>query len=584
MSKRRVPGLAFLRKLFHGPAGALMAAGLMALLVAALFGPLLLADKAELVNVTEARQGMSAQHWFGTDDLGRDVFARVVVATRLTMQLVLAALAIVMVLGYGLGLLAALSPPLVRRGFQSFLTLILAFPPIVLALFVGALLGQGTASAMIAVACAFTPLFARTMVNLARPVGQRDYVHAVRMLGVGPLQRLGRHILPNISAPLWIQTTAGLSEAMIAFSALSFLGLGVQLPAYDWGTMLADSLDRMYTTPSVVVGPALAITLTGILFVYLGEAGARAMDPVRWSSGRRDAEEPVVTEVISPVKPAVGESDNPAFLTVRGLQVAFPGLKIIQDLDFHVGHGETLGIVGESGSGKSMTALAIMGLAPYQASISARVMDFDGIDLVGAGPDVYRRKVKTAIAMVFQSPLSSLTPTMRIGEQLMEGMLYHSCVSRQEARLRALKALDEVRLSDPEKIMGMYPHQLSGGMRQRVVIAMALTGKVRLLIADEPTTALDVTIQRQILDLLEDLKARVGLSTIFISHDLGVVSDICDRVLVMYRGKIVEELVRDRFHLARHPYTRLLLSSAPAFHDSHGGCAAVGGGAADVGA
>lgn len=563
--------LGFLRRFTDTPSGKILAAGVVLLAALVLLGPALWHDAAERLDVMNGRQGISAQHWLGTDDLGRDVFARVMVAGRLTIELSLLAVLIATVLGYGLGLLAALAPPLPRRAFQSLLSLLLAFPPIVIALFAGALLGQGATSATVAVALAFTPLFARTMLNLARSVADRDYVLAVRMAGVGPLGRLFRHILPNISAPLWIQSTVGFGEAMIALSALSFLGLGVQLPQYDWGNLLADSLDRMYTTPGVVIGPALAITLVGILFAFIGEAGARAMDPIRWTGARRkqpNAAESEPAPVSRPRSARLVEAGGD-LLTVRGLRIEFPGTGVaaVERLDLSLKAGETLGIVGESGSGKSMTALAIAGLVPHPGVVSVEALTFAGRDLAAPDAEAQRDALGTAMAMVFQNPLSSLTPTMRIGAQLREGLRRRSGMPPTEVRCLVLQALKDVQLPAPERIMRLYPHELSGGMRQRVVIAMALVGGASLLIADEPTTALDVTIQRQILDLLAELKRTRGLSTIFISHDLGVVSEICDRVLVMNRGEVVEELARGGFKSARHSYTRSLLAAVPSLDD-----------------
>jgi ABC-type dipeptide/oligopeptide/nickel transport system ATPase component/ABC-type dipeptide/oligopeptide/nickel transport system permease subunit len=569
MSARR----GFLSRFLDAPGGKLLALCVVALLFVVAFGPALWLDAAEKVSVVDGRQGASAAHWLGTDDLGRDVFARVMVATRLTMQLSLLAILIATVVGYGLGLLAALAPPLPRRGFQALLNLLLAFPPIVIALFAGALLGQGATSATVAVALAFSPLFARTMLNLAGSIAERDYVHAVRMLGVGPLGRLFRHILPNISAPLCIQTTVGLAEAMIALSALSFLGLGVQLPTYDWGNLLADNLDRMYTTPAVVLGPSLAITLVGVVFAFIGEAGARAMDPVRWTAAAASAAgietAGLAAAASMSLATAAADGADGDILRVGELTIRFPGSAkpVVDGVSLRLVRGETLGIVGESGSGKSMTALAIAGLVPHPGRVDARELRFAGQDLTGRDAPAMRDRLGLSIAMVFQNPLSSLTPSMRIGDQLVEGVRRHHGMPAAEARRLAIEALRDVQLAAPERIMRRYPHELSGGMRQRVVIAMALVGGAELLIADEPTTALDVTIQRQILDLIARLKRERHLSTILISHDLGVVSEVCDRVLVMYRGKVVEELAGGSLADARHPYTLALWAAAPSFDE-----------------
>jgi peptide/nickel transport system ATP-binding protein len=256
-----------------------------------------------------------------------------------------------------------------------------------------------------------------------------------------------------------------------------------------------------------------------------------------------------------------------SLLQVENLNVTFATqsgeVAAVRDVSFNIPEAGTLGLVGESGSGKSATSLAIMRLLPPQARIEGKIL-FAGQDLLALREDSMRKLRGSNISMIFQEPMTALNPVMRVGDQVAEAVAAHHSVSRQEAKRRAVEALREVALPDPDQRANDYPHQLSGGQRQRVMIAMALVNHPRLLIADEPTTALDVTIQAQILDLLRDLRERHKLAMLFISHDLGVVSRVADQVAVMYAGEIVEMgPVRQIFSAAQHPYTRGLIHAIP---------------------
>jgi peptide/nickel transport system ATP-binding protein len=256
-----------------------------------------------------------------------------------------------------------------------------------------------------------------------------------------------------------------------------------------------------------------------------------------------------------------------SLLQVENLNVTFATqsgeVAAVREVSFNIPEAGTLGLVGESGSGKSATSLAIMRLLPPQARIEGKI-SFAGQDLLALPEDSMRKLRGSNISMIFQEPMTALNPVMRVGDQVAEAVAAHHSVSRQEAKRRAVEALREVALPEPDQRANDYPHQLSGGQRQRVMIAMALVNHPRLLIADEPTTALDVTIQAQILDLLRNLRERHKLAMLFISHDLGVVSRVADQVAVMYAGEIVEMgPVRQIFSAAQHPYTRGLIHAIP---------------------
>ncbi len=240
--------------------------------------------------------------------------------------------------------------------------------------------------------------------------------------------------------------------------------------------------------------------------------------------------------------------------------------RAVDGVSFSLERGETLGIVGESGSGKSVTCYSIMGLIPQPPGrIESGTAIFDGVDLLHCTPAQARSIRGKRVAMIFQDPMTSLNPYMRVADQLIEPLLIHENISTTDARRRALAMLEAVGINDAARRINLYPHEFSGGMRQRVMIAMALITKPEVLIADEPTTALDVTVQAQILELIKKMQREIGMAVIFITHDLGVVSGLCDRVQVMYAGRIVETTdTRTLFYHPRHPYTRALQRSIPA--------------------
>lgn len=257
---------------------------------------------------------------------------------------------------------------------------------------------------------------------------------------------------------------------------------------------------------------------------------------------------------------------------IKNLSIRFPEgnstFEAVKGISFSIGKGEIVGVVGESGSGKSMSALALMGLLPKDAEIASGSLCFQGEDLVTMKPEKRRQLCGSKMAMVFQEPMTSLNPVLKIERQVGESLRIHTKLGNSEIHERVVQALSEVGLPDPEGLCGKYPHELSGGMRQRVMIAMALCCNPGLLIADEPTTALDVTIQAQIMALLRNLQKESGMSMILITHDIGLVASMADRVIVMYAGQMIEEApVKELFAAPAHPYTKALLQTVPGIYD-----------------
>ncbi|GAA4508573.1 MULTISPECIES: dipeptide/oligopeptide/nickel ABC transporter permease/ATP-binding protein [Nonomuraea] len=534
---------------------AIAGAALAALMVVlAVIGPPIWGDAAELVNAGAILQGSSAAHPLGTDNLGRDLLARVLVAGRYSLQLALAAALIGASAGIVLGALPSVLPARAGRLVTGAVNALVAFPGLLLAMFTAVVAGLGARGAVLGIGAAIAPGFARLTQTLAASVSGADYVAAARMLRVPRHRILARHVLPNIAEPLILNLTQALGGALLGLAGMSFLGLGVQPPDYDWGRLLFDGFGRIYIHPEVALGPAAAIALAGIGFNLLGDALARraARTPVRTPRSRQE-------------RPAAaadaGETQPGAVLDVAGLTVTFPGgVTPVRGVSLSVRPGEIVGLVGESGSGKSLTAAAVGGLVPYPGTVSHERLRLCGEDV----PNLSRKQLGTSLAMVFQDPMASLNPALKIGGQLAEVAVVHQGATREDARRRAVDRLGHVHLPEPEKQAARHPHQLSGGMRQRAVIAMGLMGDPKLIIADEPTTALDVTVQRQILRLLREVVEESGAGALFISHDIAVVGELCDRVVVMYAGRVVEELPVDRLaDGAAHPYTRALISSLP---------------------
>ncbi|USX55142.1 dipeptide/oligopeptide/nickel ABC transporter permease/ATP-binding protein [Lentzea sp. HUAS12] len=532
----------------RSPVGASSAVLLAILVALAVLAPILWGDRAAAIDTDALQQGPSGEHLLGTDQLGRDIFFRVLVATRLTIGLALLATVIGVVTGLFLGSIPSVLPRWAARTVTSAVNIAVAFPGLLLALFFAVIFGTGTIGAVLAIAFAITPSFARLTQTLTASISGRDFIKAARVCGVGRFRLLTRHVLPNIAEPLVINATLAAGSALTAFAGLSFLGIGVQAPSYDWGRLLGEGLNRIYITPAPALGPAVAVVVAGLAFNLFGEAAA---------SVHRNQQRGAATP---PHAPVVDRSEG-GLLTVRNLHVTFPGdVRPVRGVSFTVHHGEMIGVVGESGSGKSLTALAVSRLIEHPGRVAADRLEFNGRP-VTATPD---RELGTRMAMVFQDPMTSFNPTRRIGSQLAEVSEVHQGLTRRAALAKAVDRLEAVRIPEPDRRARQYPHEFSGGMRQRAMIAMGLMGEPQLVIADEPTTALDVTVQKEVLRLLARIRKDRDAAVLLISHDITVVAQTCDRVLVMYAGRIVEELPTDElFTAARHPYTTALLEAVP---------------------
>jgi peptide/nickel transport system permease protein len=535
-----------------------VAVGTIALL--ALIVPVLgLSDPARM-DVAHRLTGPSWTHWLGQDDLGRDILSRLLWGARSSLTVAVLSASLSCVLGTALGVLGGF-----LRGVVDLLTIramdvVLCFPPLLLALLVVTLLGPGASTLIPVLALVYLPGFTRVAYAGVLSVRDQEYVQAQLALGVAPLRIMVRTVLPNVGGPVLVQFSLALASAVVLESGLSFLGLGVVPPAASWGLMIASARSTMAQTPLPLLWPCLALSLTVLSLNALCDAVRGAMDPHGVPPRRRRRWMPALT-------PGLLRAPGAA-LAVGELSVAIETsageVRPVRRASWSVAPGETLAIVGESGSGKSLTGLAVLGLLPPVARAVEGTAELGDQDLLRLDEAALRRLRGNEIAMVFQDPMSSLNPVHRIGTQIAEGIRAHRSVSARAAWRQAVALLAKVGIPDPERRAGSFPHELSGGMRQRAMIAMAIANRPRLLIADEPTTALDVTIQAQVLELLAGLKAETGMGLVFITHSLPVVAEIADRVVVMYAGEVVEHgPVADIFARPLHPYTAALLRCAP---------------------
>jgi peptide/nickel transport system permease protein len=530
--------------------------------------------------------GPSRSHWLGTDKLGRDNFARLLdgawVSLRASFQVVTTALVIALPLGLMSGYIGGAFDNTLMRIIDG----VLAIPALVLALAIAGVMGPGLTNAMIALSIVFIPSFTRLIRAQTLAVREETFVEASQSIGSRPSWLLTVRVLPNVASPVIVQASLALGSVLLAEAALSFLGVGLQPPQPSWGSMLSDAYEEIFTNPWQMVYPGVAIALTVLAFNVLGD-GLRdsfTIDTARRHRSGRAGLTRVAPGARAPetaVAPDLGGSD--VLLAVDGLTVEFETdhgtHRVVDDVSFHVRRGEVLGLVGESGSGKTVSSLALLRLIPSPpGTIVGGSVRFDDTDLLAADFECIRRLRGAEVAMIFQDPMSSLNPAFTVGNQLVEAVLLHENVSRAQARTRAVELLGRVGIPDPEGRLHQYPHEFSGGMRQRVMIAMALICEPKLLIADEPTTALDVTVQAQILDLLRSIQQDTGMAVIFITHDLGVVADICDRVTVLYAGQVVEtNEVHSLFASPSHPYTEGLLAAMPQSHSGIGELASIPG-------
>ena len=568
---KRSQGL--LRRVVKNPVG-LVSLGFIALIFAlALFGRILAPYDPNEANPRLILQPASAEHLLGTDASGRDVWSRLLVATQISLFAACVALSVALVIGVIAGLLAGYYKGWIDGVFGWITALTMAMPGIIILLAARTITGPSVWLAMLVFGVLMSPSFYRLVYASVSAVREELYVDAARVSGLSDTRIIARHILGVVRAPIIIQSAMILGIAVAIQSGLEFLGLGDTLVP-TWGSMLADSFTVMYREPILMLWPSLAIGLTSIALTLLANVIRDELE--RTGSVRRRKKGAPKTEIMTPKGDAAlvhAEDSRSAartgeiLLEVTDLHIGYDQpdgsvVEVVHGANLTIKRGEIHGLIGESGSGKTQTSFAVLGLLPAGGRVLDGSIVFEGVQLADADADTYARVRGKKMAYIPQEPMSNLDPMFTIGSQLTEPLRKTLGLGKAAAKEKALALLARVGIPDPERTFNAYPHQISGGMAQRVLIAGAVSSDPDLLIADEPTTALDVTIQAEVLDLIRDLQQDYDMAVLLVTHNFGVVADLCDRVSVMRDGRIIETgPVRGIFANAQHDYTQALLDA-----------------------
>ena len=515
------------------------------------------------------KQMPSSEHWLGTDALGRDVFSRMVHGIALTMAGVLEAVLVASVMGLSLGVSAGYFGGLWDRWVQQYVSLVQSLPTMLIMLAVLAVFGQAMLPAMVTLGMMGSAGVSRVLRSVTLAVREELYIAAARISGLTDWHIIARHVLPRIAGPVIVQMSLFAAIAVIVQTGISFLGLGVAPPAPTWGSMIFEASASLNDFPWLLVPSGGVVALTVLSFGLLGDS-LRDTSTEAWSR-------PAVRQKLK-AREAVAPTDVPAdsVLSMRNVTLVvegrhgrgfkadnMPARALVKGVSFDLKRGETLGIVGESGSGKTLTSLSLMGLLPPGVNVSAGTAVVAG-EVIDLSNEARLAQLRGAtVGMIFQEPMAALDPCFTIGHQLAEVLRLQS-LSASQVQAKVIELLEQVKIPNPSEVAARYPHQISGGMAQRVGIARALASEPQILLADEPTTALDVTVQAEILALIRSLSQSRQMAVVLVTHDWGVVADICDRALVLRHGEVLESAsVVDLFHRPQHPYTQALLAANP---------------------
>lgn len=557
------------------------AAGLTLLSViflSAVFAPLLATHSPSLANALLTLKPPSWAHLLGTDGAGRDVLSRLLYAGRYSLLGALIALAVSLPLGVISGLISGYFGGFLDSSSTAVASVLMSIPVIVVLLAARSVLGPSMYTSMLVFGMLISPAFYRLVYGGVNAVKKELYIDAARVAGLSDRRIIARHVLTVVRAPIIIQAAMVTGIAITVQAALEFLGLGdPKIPT--WGNMLSDAFASMYQDRDLLIWPACMIALTCVSLILLAN-GLRDVlsesEPQPSRRQRRTASCAPPRSVASISREPVALHEEPCgsvsrssavLLEVSDLAIGYPASDgaiqlVVEGASLSVRRDEVHGLVGESGSGKTQTAFAILGVLPQGGRVVRGSVRFDGRDLLTRGGASFAEIRGKRIGYIPQEPMSNLDPSFTVGSQLAEPLRVTLGLSRRDATTTALEFLHRVGIVDPLRTFRAYPHEISGGMAQRVLIAGAVSCSPDLLIADEPTTALDVTVQADVLDLLRDLQRESHAGLIVVTHDFGVVADICDRVSVMQHGRIVESGdVRSVFKHPQHPYTQALFDA-----------------------
>jgi peptide/nickel transport system permease protein len=562
-----------IRALIRRPMGAIGLSMLIIALFVAIFAPMLAPYDPYAnvrVSIFDIYQQPSASHWLGTDDGGKDVLSALLYGARVSLLVGFAAAAIALVIGGVVGIVAGYRGRRVGSALMRITDFFLVIPDLALQIVIVAIAGQSLVNIIVVIGALGWTTTARVVRSQTLSVRERKFVLRARALGAGDLHILRRHVLPQVLPLMLANMVLVISLAILSESTLAFLGLG-DPTVISWGQMLNFAFDRGAVSAGAwwaLITPGLAIVWVVLGTTLLGTALEDVLNPRL----KRHHLERVRRSVLPGGDPPSIGLPRPVpagapLLSVQDLTVEFDSpsgpLRAVNGVSFDLRRGETMGLVGESGSGKTTTALAMLRLLPPGGRIVGGRVLLDGEDVLALDENELRAMRWSRLSIIFQGAMNALNPVRRIGEQVAEAIRTHEPNIGRRAAARASEEILE-RVGIARNRASEFPHTFSGGMRQRAMIALALACKPDVVIADEPTTALDVMIQAQILELLAGLSAEFGMATIIVTHDLGVVGQRCDRVLVMYGGIIAEEAEAFRLYAhPQHPYTQQLLASFP---------------------
>jgi peptide/nickel transport system permease protein len=538
---------------------------LAALVLVSTFAPWLAPYDPRAQDLGSALSGPTSHHLLGADSLGRDVLSKILYGGRRSLLSIAEGVLVVVMLGVPLGLVAGYRGGWTDQVLGRLTEVLLAVPAIIFVLVVLAVAPHNEDVAMLTFGVLGVPVMFRVVRSATLRVREDLYVSAARISGLSHPKIMFRHVLPRVKGPIIVQATLFAAYALLFETGLAYLGLTSDANTPTWGGMVGEASTVIEQQRWLLVPPGVVIALTIFGFAVIGDA-VRDVLSERAQSSNRSSNARVVPPAPIPIRRA---SPRNPLLEVDDLRIVLSDgtadIPVVDAVSFSIQAGETVGLVGESGSGKSVTALALLRLLPPALRMSSGSVRVDNVDAGRMDDRAFDRMRGSTLAYVSQEPQSALDPTFTVGSQLVEVVRRHQRGSRSAATRRAHELLAMVELPDPTRVARARAHELSGGMAQRVAIAVALAGRPRLLIADEPTTALDVTVQAEILALLKRIQRDTHMGLLLITHNWGVVADICDRTLVMYAGQIVEESPsQELFDRPLHPYTVGLLNAHPA--------------------
>lgn len=547
--------------LLRSPLGAAGLIWLVVLVVASVTAELWIPYPVIEQNLARSLELPSADHWLGTDELGRDIFSRIVAAGAGTLINTVIAAAVAVLIATPLALIAASAGARAESIINRTTEVVMSIPAVIIMLAVIGVIGTNLPVVMAILGVLISASMYRVFVGQAKSLQAQLYVDAATVDGLRPSSISLKHILPNMSMTIFVQFVLVFAIGLMIQAGLAFIGFGPTPPQPSWGGLIQEASENVYVAPWLMVPTGLVLVLTVLSANAVADTLGKGADapPPQIALGRLARRRP--RTVAATAEPSTELNT----LELVDLTVAIDGgPSLVTGVSLVVSPGSVLGIVGESGCGKTLTALSTLGLLPLGLSVVSGSIHWNGRDLAALTEKELSAVRGREIGFIGQEPMRALDPMFTVEYQLVGAIRRLQGVSRAVAREQARTLLEQVGIVDAPRVLSSYAHQISGGMAQRVAIALALAGKPKLLVADEPTTALDVTVQAEILSLLRGLVRQRGMSMVIVTHDLGVVADICDEVAVMYAGQVVESgWVASVLDDPQHPYTMALLAADP---------------------